>query len=125
MNLLLDTHVLLWWLRDDPRLGVRARDVIADPGTTVYLSPVVMWEIRIKQAIGKLDVPLDFRAVVDAQGFTELPLTIDHTDALDALPMHHRDPFDRMLIAQARSEGLTLITADDSFRTYEVPVVPA
>jgi PIN domain nuclease of toxin-antitoxin system len=125
MNLLLDTHVLLWWLSDDRRLGDRARELIADPDTTVYLSAVVMWEIRIKQAIGTLDIPADFRAVVNAQGFTELPLTIDHTEALAALPMHHRDPFDRMLIAQARSERLTVITADDSFRAYEAPVLDA
>lgn len=125
MNLLLDTHVLLWWLSDDRRLGDRARELIADPDTTVYLSAVVMWEIRIKQAIGTLDIPADFRAVVNAQGFTELPLTIDHTEALARLPMHHRDPFDRMLIAQARSERLTVITADDSFRAYEAPVLDA
>ena len=125
MNLLLDTHVLLWWLGDDPRLGARARGSIADPDTTVYLSAVVMWEVRIKQAIGKLDVPPDLRTVVDAQGFTELPLTIDHTDALTELPMHHRDPFDRMLIAQARSEALTVVTADERFRAYEVPFLGA
>jgi len=125
MNLLLDTHVLLWWLADDPRLGDRARDLIADPDNAVYLSAVVTWEIRIKQSIGKLDIPTDFRPVVDAQGFTGLPLTIDHTDALAALPMHHRDPFDRMLVAQARSEGLTVLTADASFRSYDVGVVPA
>lgn len=125
MNLLLDTHVLLWWLDDNPRLGDRSRGLIADPENAVYLSAVVLWEIRIKQAIGKLDVPPDLRMVVDSQDFTELPLTIDHTDALAELPMHQHDPFDRMLVAQARSEGLTLLTADDSFRCYDVPVVSA
>jgi PIN domain nuclease of toxin-antitoxin system len=122
MNLLLDTHVLLWWLSDDQRLGERARGLIADPENTVYLSAVVLWEIRIKEAIGKLDLPADFRTAVDSQGFTELPLTLDHTDALAELPLHHGDPFDRMLIAQARSEDLTVLTADHSFRKYEVPV---
>lgn len=125
MNVLLDTHVLLWWLSDDPRLGARARELIADPDTTVYLSAVVMWEIRIKQAIGKLAVARDFRTVVDTQGFTELPLTINHTEALAQLPMHHRDPFDRMLIAQARSERLTVVTADESLCAYEVSVLDA
>ncbi len=105
--------------------GDRAHELIADPDTTVYVSAVVMWEIRIKQAIGTLDVPPGLRSVVGAQGFTELPLTIDHTEALARLPMHHRDPFDRMLIAQARSERLTVLTADDSFRAYEAPVLHA
>lgn len=125
MNLLLDTHALLWWLADDSALPASARELITDPDSTVYLSAVVMWEIRIKQAIGKLIIPEDFRRVVDDQGFTELPVTIDHTDALAALPMHHRDPFDRLLIAQAVAEGLTIVSVDESLRQYQVPVVPS
>ena len=125
MNLLLDTHVLLWWLGDDSRLGGRARELIADPANTVYLSAVVMWEIRIKQGIGKLEVPVDFPAVVMAQGFTELAVTIEHTESLAGLPMNHRDPFDRMLVAQARAENLAVISGDEIFGTYDVTVVPA
>jgi PIN domain nuclease of toxin-antitoxin system len=125
VNLLLDTHPLLWWLDDHPSLAARAREMISDPSNVVYLSAVVMWEARIKAALGKLDIPDDFRRVVDRQGFVELVLTIDHADTLAALPFHHRGPFDRMLIAQAMFEGLSVVTADRAFRSYDVHVIPA
>ncbi len=125
MRLLLDTHTLLWWLDDHPSLSARARETISAPSNVVYLSAVVMWEVRIKAALGKLDIPDDFRRVVDQQGFVKLVLTIDHADALAALPFHHRDPFDRMLIAQAVFEGFSVVTADGAFRSYDVHVIPA
>lgn len=125
MKLLLDTHTLLWWLDDHPALSVRTRETISSPNNVVYLSAVVMWEIRIKAALGKLGIPDDFRRVVDRQGFVELAMTIDHADAVAALPFHHRDPFDRMLIAQAVCEGLSVVTADSAFGRYDVHVIPA
>jgi PIN domain nuclease of toxin-antitoxin system len=124
VNLLPDTHVVLWWLGDDRALGARARQALADPANTVYLSAVVVWEMRIKQAIGKLDLPDDFAEVLAEQAFVDLPVTVRHAHAVADLPMHHRDPFDRMLVAQARTEGLHLVTQDPLVARYDVPVLP-
>jgi len=123
VNLLLDTHVVLWWLDDDPALGARAREAIADPDNTVYLSVVVVWEIRIKQALGKLDVPEDFASVLADQPFVDLPVTVHHAHAIARLPAVHRDPFDRMLVAQAMCEGFHLVSRDSRIPQYGVPVL--
>ncbi len=123
MNLLLDTHVLLWWLDDSPALSEAARSAIADANNLIIVSAVVIWEIRIKQALGKLDISADFYEVIQNQGFEIIPITPDHAYAVGDLPMHHRDPFDRMLIAQAISEGFAVITHDGAFRRYPVSVV--
>lgn len=125
MNLLLDTHALLWWLVDEPSLSSRAREAIADPDNTVFLSAVVVWEIRIKEAIGKLELPAEFREVLADQAFVELPVTIEHAHALAGLPSIHRDPFDRMLVAQARIEGFDVVTRDSSIPRYGVSVLEA
>mgnify|MGYP001140089387 CR=1 FL=1 len=125
MNLLLDTHTLLWWLTDDPTLSRAARSAIADQGNTVYLSPVVVWELRIKQGLGKLELPDEFREVLDAQPFTELPITSAHAHEIAVLPSRHRDPFDRMLVAQARLEKLTLVSRDAFLADYGVDVLEA
>ena len=125
MNLLLDTHVLLWWLADDPTLAAGAREAIADADNTVYLSAVVVWEVRIKQALGKLLVPDDFEPVLAAQPFVDLPVSVHHAHAVGHLPMHHRDPFDRMLVAQARSEGFRIVTRDAALAAYGVPILEA
>lgn len=125
MRLLLDTHALLWWLSDDPRLGPRARGSIALPDVEVLVSVVSLWEARIKQALGKLDIPDSFRASIAEQGFRELPILGEHTDELLRLPSHHRDPFDRLLIAQARYAGLTLVSADDNVARYDVSLLTA
>lgn len=125
MNLLLDTHALLWWLNDDPQLAKPARAAIADPGNTVFLSAVVVWEIRIKQAIAKLEIPRDFGEVLAEQPFFELPITIEHAHALAGLPAVHSDPFDRMLVAQATVERLTIVTRDDNIPRYGIKTVTA
>ena len=123
MNLLIDTHILLWWLADDRALPDVARTVIADPESAVAVSAATVWEISIKQALGRLDVPDDLMSALDDNDFDTLSITASH--ALDAarLPPHHADPFDRMLIAQAKAEGLTLVTVDRHFTRYDVPTL--
>jgi PIN domain nuclease of toxin-antitoxin system len=119
MNIFLDTHVLLWWLDDNPLLSKGVRSAIASSENLVILSSVVIWEIRIKQALGKLVVTPDFYDVLKNEGFEMLSITPDHAYAVGELPMHHRDPFDRMIIAQARLEGLTIATQDAVFKQYD------
>ena len=125
MNLLLDTHPLLWWLEDNPTLSEKARNVIADVGNVVFVSAASAWEIAIKKSLGKLEVPDDLDEVVKANGFEELPIGIPHALAVGALPPHHKDPFDRMLIAQAKIEHLTLVTRDESVKQYGIPFLQA
>lgn len=122
MNLLLDTHVLLWWLDDSPYLSEVERRAVADPGNLIVVSAAVIWEMRIKQELGKLEISADFYPVIKDQGFEFLSITADHAYAAGDLPMHHRDPFDRMIIAQARLEKLCIITRDNVFSRYDVSV---
>jgi len=124
VNLLVDTHVLLWWLADDPRLPGAARAAIAAPEHRVSASAASAWEIAIKRALGKLEAPDDLRATVIASGFEEVPITIDHAAIAGGLPRHHDDPFDRMLVAQAQVEELTIITLDPRFACYDVDLLP-
>ena len=124
MRLLLDTHVLLWWLADID-LSAEARQAIADPSNDVAISAASAWEIAIKRALNKLSAPDDLAAQVENSGFTALPIHISHALAAGALPRHHDDPFDRMLIAQAKIEGLTLTTRDERFAAYGVPLLAA
>ena len=124
MRLLLDTHALLWWLADEG-LSTQARDAIADPATVAMVSAVSAWEISIQKALGKLAAPDDLDHQVQAGGFLPLPITIAHGVAAGQLVRHHEDPFDRMLIAQARAEGLTIVTRDKRFADYDVPLMPA
>ena len=123
MNLFLDTHALLWWLSDSPNLPAEGRNAIADAGNLIVVSAAVIWEIRIKQALGKLEIPSNFCRVIKDQGFELLSITADHAYAAGDLPMHHRDPFDRMIIAQAKLEGLKVITHDNIFKKYDIPVL--
>jgi len=125
MNLLLDTCVLLWWLNDDPELSGKARAVVADGRNVVYVSAASIWEIRIKQALGKLRLPRSFRDTLQLQPFMELPVTAEHAHAVFGLPDHHRDPFDRMLVAQAKVEHLALVTRDERIKKYSVAIVDA
>ncbi|NJL26576.1 MAG: type II toxin-antitoxin system VapC family toxin [Thermoanaerobaculia bacterium] len=118
MSFLADTHVYLWWLNDDPRLGPKTRAVLTDPAELVYVSAAVVWEIAIKVQLGKLDFKGDPVAEIEANGFFELPITARHAKPAGSLPRHHDDPFDRMLIAQAESEGLVLMSFDGVFASY-------
>src|SRR5579862_6920897 len=115
MRVLLDTHILLWWLADDPALPSRARDVIADADTVVSVSAATVWEIAIKKAAGRLDAPDDLLDAFGANAFGTLPISAAHALAAGCLPAHHPDPFDRMLIAQAQAESLTLVSVDRRF----------
>ena len=127
MNLLLDTSALLWWLAGSNRLGQRARDAIADPKNRVYLSAASAWEIAIKVGLGKLEVLPDLAswlpAELAANRFTPLPIDLRHALEVERLPRHHSDPFDRLLIAQAATEGLVIVTGDAQFEQYAVPVL--
>jgi PIN domain nuclease of toxin-antitoxin system len=123
MKVLLDTQALLWWLSDSPHLGREARSVIADGGTTVYVSAVSAWEMEIKSALGRLRTPDNLEVTLAKERFLELPVRIVHTTALRDLPSLHRDPFDRLLIAQARVEHLILVTSDSVFERYGLPTI--
>ncbi|MGC4750068.1 type II toxin-antitoxin system VapC family toxin [Micromonospora sp. DT201] len=124
MRLLLDTHVVLWWLGDDPILSTEIKDRI-DIEPEVYLSPVTVWEVAIKQALGKLTGPPDLAERIRDADLRELPIRHDHAVTAGQLPPIHRDPFDRMLVAQALREGLTLVTRDDRIQKYDVPILLA
>lgn len=125
MNLLLDTHVLLWWLDANPSLSEKAKTTIADGSNLVLISAAVIWEIRIKQALGKLEIPTNFRQTLDRQPFEMLPITAEHAHTVGDLPPIHRDPFDRMLIAQAKVERLTIVTRDTNIKQYKIPIIKA
>ncbi len=120
---MLDTHALLWWLAADARLSAMAREVIEHGSTAVLYSAASIWEIAIKRAAGKLTAPDDLVDAVEADGFVELPIAARHAAVAGALPLHHRDPFDRMIVAQALLEGLTVLTSDERIRGYGVPVI--
>jgi PIN domain nuclease of toxin-antitoxin system len=122
--LLLDTQALLWWLADEG-LTAKARDAIADPANLVMVSAASAWEISVKKALGKLVAPDDLEQQVQAGGFTALPISMAHGTAAGRLARHHDDPFDRMLIAQALAEGLTIVTRDKRFDDYGVALLPA
>ena len=117
MNLLLDTNVLLWWLADSPRLSGDARKMITS-SPVVYVSAATTWEIEIKRALGKLKAPEDLEEELSANHFVPLAITVAHSIAAAKLPRHHDDPFDRMLIAQAAIESLTLVTSDRRLKDY-------
>ncbi len=119
MKLLLDTHVLLWWLQDPALLSERARDAIEDGENLVFVSAAVAWEIGIKRALGKLQAG-DLEEAIRENRFLPLPVTVAHALAVEKLPTHHRDPFDRMLVAQAEQDGLTLVSRDSEIQRYPV-----
>jgi PIN domain nuclease of toxin-antitoxin system len=123
VKLILDTHAALWWLSDDPRLGAEATRQIGDDTNLVLLSAAVMWEVAIKRSLGRLDVPDGFAPTLLGAGVQPLAVTVDHAAAVEGLPWHHRDPFDRLLVAQTIVEGATLVSRDEPLRHYGVPVI--
>ena len=125
MRLLLDSHTFLWWLSDVPRLGKTAHDAIASPSNDVYVSAVSVWELAIKRQKGALDAPYDLSSLVEQRGFTALPLSLFHAEQAAELPRHHGDPFDRMLVAQAQAEGLTIVTQNAAIPRYGVRTMAA
>ncbi|MBW3360812.1 type II toxin-antitoxin system VapC family toxin [Streptomyces microflavus] len=122
MRLLLDTHVILWWLGDSDELSDQVKDLL-DTEPSVHLSAVSAWEIAIKQSLGKLDGPDDLAERVRDSQFTSLPITAGHGVRAGRLPGLHRDPFDRILVAQAQIEGMTVVTRDKWIPQYDVPVM--
>jgi len=123
MNLLLDTHALLWWLDNHKALSTKARRAIRDGRNTVFVSAATAWEISIKQALRKLQAPDDLEDALVANRFRPLPIAIHHAIAAGRLPRYHDDPFDRMLVAQAQAEHLTLVTHDARLNSYDVPIL--
>ena len=123
MGLLVDTHVVLWWLADDPVLSDEIKNRL-DHEPDAYVSAATVWEVAIKQAIGILPEPAGLPEQIRNCGFAELPITSQHAMTAARLPLIHRDPFDRMLVAQAQDENLTLVTRDPRCRKYEVTVLP-
>ncbi len=124
MRLLLDTHALLWALASPGELSARVRQLLERPETTVLVSVVSAWEMEIKRALGKLDVPDDLEAQMKRLRFIELPVHLRHVQRLRRLPGLHRDPFDRMLVAQAGADGLTLVTRDRDIMAYPIKSLP-
>jgi PIN domain nuclease of toxin-antitoxin system len=126
LRLLLDSHIFVWWLGDDSRLGQGARNVIADQNNLIHVSAASVWELEIKQALGRLTIrSAELLPQIATNGFIELRISAGHAVMAARLPLHHRDPFDRMLIAQALSEGLVLLSDDAAMGLYEAPLLSA
>lgn len=124
MLLLLDTRVLLWWLDDSPELADPLKTLL-DTEPSIYLSAVSPWEITVKQSLGTLHGPADLAERARDSQFTSLPITAEHAVRAGKLPPYHRDPFDRLLVAQAQTEAMTVVTRDRRIPRYDVPVMPA
>jgi len=122
MNLLLDTHIFIWWCDNNQQITPSLRAAIEE-ADKVFVSMASAWEAAIKVSLGKLRLPLPFPEGIEASGFHVLPIAFLHADRVASLPRHHGDPFDRMLIAQAQVERLTLVTADPHLKPYDVPIV--
>jgi PIN domain nuclease of toxin-antitoxin system len=124
VRLLLDTHALLWFLLDDPKLSVTARDLVDDPGNDIEISPATYWEIAIKVSLRKYELPEPFEVFIEREisinNFHILHIEPKHTAALTRMPFHHRDPFDRLLIAQAMVEQIPIVSADPAFDAYAI-----
>lgn len=123
MKYILDTHVLLWWMADDSKLDQNKRQIISDRKNIIFISAVNAWEIEIKRELGKLKIPKNFYEIIKSQSFTELPIKIEHTIALQNLEKHHADPFDRLLIAQSLVERCILLSSDLILKRYLVDVI--
>ncbi len=124
MNLLLDSHVALWWVAGDPSLGPAAVEAI-EQADHVAVSVVTPWELGIKRSAGKIECPDGLTEVFQQSGFVMLPVSAEHAERAPSLPLHHRDPFDRMLVAQAGLEAMQIVTADPMLSRYEIDVISA
>jgi PIN domain nuclease of toxin-antitoxin system len=125
MILLLDAHAVLWWLADDPTLAEPAKRSIADPSNDVLVSAATIWEIEIKRALGKVQAPDGLLSALEAAGFDVLPITGADAERAASLPPHHRDPFDRMLVAQSVRVGALVVTRDQAFTVYGLDTLTA
>jgi PIN domain nuclease of toxin-antitoxin system len=126
VSYLLDTHILLWWIAEDPKLRADIRETISDPRHDVAVSVASIWEAAIKRALGKLQFETPILLDTLSRGGTRVvSITAEHALAAGDLPRHHEDPFDRMLVAQALTEGLTLVTRDARLRAYQVAIIEA
>jgi len=123
LKLLLDTHAALWFLSGDERLGQGAVRHLTDDANRVLLSAAVVWEVAVKRSLGKLAVPQEYVSLLLGAGVQALAVSVDHAAAVEGLPWHHRDPFDRMLVAQASIEGAALVSRDDALRPYGVTLI--
>ncbi len=123
MKLLLDTHTLIWWLANNPTLSQAAKKAISNPDNLVFISAASAWEMAIKKSLGKLDAPDDLEIQIDNHNFQPLPIKIAHGLAVEKLPHHHNDPFDRIIIAQAICESMTVITRDKKFSSYNISIL--
>jgi PIN domain nuclease of toxin-antitoxin system len=123
LKLLLDTHAALWFLGGDERLGRSAKQHLTDDSNRVLLSAAVVWEVAIKRSLGQLVVPPEYLSLLLGAGVQPLAFSVDHAAAVEDLPMHHRDPFDRMLVAQASIEGAALVSRDEALRPYGVTLI--
>jgi PIN domain nuclease of toxin-antitoxin system len=123
LNLLLDTHAALWFVGADPRLSEGALAHLRDASNRVLISAVVVWEVAVKRLLGQLDAPEKYLSLLLGAGAQALAVSIDHAVAVEGLPWHHRDPFDRMLVVQASVEGAAIVSRDEALRAYGVSVV--
>ena len=125
MSLLLDTHVLLWAIADQRRLSEQARTAIAAGENEVFVSVVSPWELAIKKSRNRIEIPDELNPALEGSRFELLPVLLRHTKAIESMAFHHRDPFDRMLVAQAVTDGMTIVTADRKLTKYQVGLLPA
>lgn len=123
MKLLLDSHAAVWFAEDDPRLSAAAGSAIEDADNLILLSAVVCWEVAIKRGLGKWNVAANFDTLLLEGGAVPLPVSLQHARGVENLPQHHGDPFDRLLISQARIERATIVSRDPRFTRYDVPVL--
>jgi PIN domain nuclease of toxin-antitoxin system len=125
LRLLLDTNAYIWAIARPSELSTAARQATEDPENQRFVSVVALWEMTVKLSVGKLSLPANYMDGVDHIGATLLPITVPHLRQVQSLPLHHRDPFDRMMIAQAMVDGLTIVTRDRALRAYGVPLLAA
>lgn len=123
MNLLLDTHIVLWWFSDSTKLSKNSKKIISDTNNIIFVSAATAWEISIKRNLGKLSAPDELGKALEINGFQPIAITLEHAELAGSLPRHHDDPFDRMLIAQSKIDQLTLLTHDKHFKTYKIDLL--